>query len=264
MPAWLTSLLTAFAGQTFGYFVVVSALFFVVWRWGAARLAHRRIATRGRPFDRSQLLFELRHTAAVLAIGAAQAAALLSLQERGWLMTGAASFADAPIATVVTFFVIILVNDLWFYAVHRALHTRWLFKHVHAVHHRSVDVNPFSSYSFHVVEAALLTGWLIPVAMIVPLPMPALMAAQAAGLANNVMAHLGYELLPAWWIRAPGLRWSNSATFHSLHHARFNGNFGLFTRAWDRLFGTELEGYEAAFAAATASPSPGEPARVDP
>ena len=137
--------------------------------------------------------------------------------------------------------------DLWFYSVHRALHTPWLFKHVHAVHHRSVDVNPFSSYSFHVVEGALLGGWVIPAALLLPLPIPTLVAAHVVGTFNNVMAHLGYELLPAWWIRAPLLRWSNTATFHSLHHTQYKGNYGLFTRLWDRLFGTELPTYEAAF-----------------
>jgi 3-ketosteroid 9alpha-monooxygenase subunit B len=45
----------------------------------------------------------------------------------------------------------------------------------------------------------------------------------------------------------PGLRWINTATFHSLHHTGFHGNYGLFTRVWDRLFGTELPGYERAF-----------------
>jgi sterol desaturase/sphingolipid hydroxylase (fatty acid hydroxylase superfamily) len=75
------------------------------------------------------------------------------------------------------------------------------------------------------------------------------------------MAHLGFELFPRWWVRAPILRWSNTATFHSLHHQRYTGNFGLFTRFWDRLFGTELDDYESAFVAAHAETTP-DPART--
>jgi sterol desaturase/sphingolipid hydroxylase (fatty acid hydroxylase superfamily) len=77
--------------------------------------------------------------------------------------------------------------------------------------------------------------------------MAALAALQVIGLANNVMAHLGYEFLPAWLLRVPLLRWTNTATFHSLHHTRSRGNFGLHTRLWDRLFGTEIADYERVF-----------------
>jgi sterol desaturase/sphingolipid hydroxylase (fatty acid hydroxylase superfamily) len=86
------------------------------------------------------------------------------------------------------------------------------------------------------------------------------MAAQVVGLLNNVGSHLGYELLPRWWLRAPILRWTNTATFHALHHERFTGNFGLFSRVWDRLFGTEIVDYERAFDAAHPA-SPSEPPR---
>ena len=76
---------------------------------------------------------------------------------------------------------------------------------------------------------------------------PALALVQVVGLLNNVNSHLGYELLPAWWVRAPLLSWSASATYHNLHHQRLNGNYGLFFRFWDRALGTELTGYEDAF-----------------
>ena len=70
---------------------------------------------------------------------------------------------------------------------------------------------------------------------------------QVVGLLNNVMSHLGYELLPRWVLRVPLLRFTNTATFHSLHHTRLRGNFGLHTRLWDRAFGTEVPDYEAVF-----------------
>lgn len=248
MPDWITALLAAYAGQALGFFAVVSVVFLLIWRWGAGRLAGRRLRVRGRAFDGAQLRHELRHTAVVLAVGTAQLSVITALNARGWTQLSQDLGPGGVVGAALTIVALILLNDLWFYAMHRLLHTPWLFRRVHAVHHRSVDVNPFSSYSFHAVEAVMLTGWLIPVALLVPLPMPVLMATQAVGLANNLMAHLGYELLPAWWIRTPLLRWSNTATFHSLHHTQYRGNYGLFTRLWDRLLGTELPGYEAAFA----------------
>jgi sterol desaturase/sphingolipid hydroxylase (fatty acid hydroxylase superfamily) len=115
------------------------------------------------------------------------------------------------------------------------------------VHHKSVDVNPFSSYAFHAAEAVILGIWIVPVAVLLPLPLSALGLLQVIGLLNNVMSHLGYELLPRWLLRVPLLRLTNTATFHSLHHTRLQGNFGLHSRFWDRLFGTELPEYEETF-----------------
>ena len=62
---------------------------------------------------------------------------------------------------------------------------------------------------------------------------------QAIGLANNVMSHLGYELLPRWLLRVPLLRWVNTSTFHNLHHTSLRGNYALMFRGWDRLLGTQ-------------------------
>ena len=152
----------------------------------------------------------------------------------------------------------LLFNDAWFYGWHRLLHHRRIFPLIHIVHHRSVDVNPFTSYSFHALEGFILGAWIIPAALLVPIYAPLLGVLQVIGLANNVMAHLGYELLPRWLLRVPLLRQMNTATFHSLHHSQFHGNYGLLFRFWDRLFGTEVPGYEAAFLARGAAPAPEE------
>ena len=243
----LASLLTGLVGQALAYFALAGGLYALVHRWGRQRLASRRIPQTER-IDPAQLGHELRATLGTLTIGAIGP---LAMQASGRVALAAPTTLPVTVAWVVA---LMLLNDLWFYAAHRLLHTRWLYRHVHAVHHRSVDVNPLSSYSFHVVEAFLLTAWIYPLALLVPLPLPALGMAQVLGLANNLNSHLGYELLPRGWLRLPGLRWSTSATYHSLHHTRFHGNYGLMTRTWDRLFGTELPQYEATFLARGSDP----------
>lgn len=235
-----------FVAQATVYFAVVSALYFVVWRWGRARFAAARIPTTGR-FDRAQLVHELKHTVLTLLCGMLSAGTVLVLHA-----TGHARLSTGPTAWWVTALWVIgalLFNDAWFYGWHRLLHHPKLYRHVHAVHHRSVDVTPFSSYSFHVLEGLILGAWIVPAAILLPMPMAALGALQAIGLANNVMSHLGYEFLPRWLLRVPLLRWTNTATFHSLHHRSLRGNYGLHSRLWDRLFGTELGDYEQVFLA---------------
>jgi sterol desaturase/sphingolipid hydroxylase (fatty acid hydroxylase superfamily) len=247
--AFLAVVLQSFVTQTGAYFVLVSVLFLVFWRFGAVALAHRKLQKQRR-VDGKQIRFELKNTLAALLAGTVTAAAIMAVAQSPYgRFTSDIDAAGGPLGVALSLVAMILVNDLWFYGWHRLLHTPFFFRHVHAVHHKSVDVNPFSSYSFHLFEAFILSAWFIVAALVVPLYLPALAALQVVGMANNLMSHLGYELFPTWLMRIPILRLTNTSTFHNLHHTHFNGNFGLHTRIWDRLFGTEVEGYERAFIA---------------
>ncbi len=239
-------LLQNLLAQSVGYFAVVGLLFLGVWRWGRERFRAARIPAPAR-LDAAQLRREVANTFVTFVAGTSSAGVVMALHASG---------RSALVATAVPAWELLawvagclVFNDAWFYGWHRLMHHPRLFRHVHAVHHKSVDVNPFTSYSFHGVEAFILGIWIVPVSMWLPLPLSALAALQIVGLANNVMAHLGYEFLPRWILRVPLLRWTNTATFHSLHHARFKGNFGLHSRVWDRLFGTEVPEYEEVFLA---------------
>jgi sterol desaturase/sphingolipid hydroxylase (fatty acid hydroxylase superfamily) len=243
--------------QGAGFVVLLTLIFLVVWKWGARRFAGSRIHTR-RHADAKQIRSELKHTLVTLAIGAANATVVVVLYREGVTRLSADVSGWSPLALLGCVVGLVLFNDVWFYGWHRLLHHPKLFKYVHAVHHQSVDVNPFTSYSFHAVEAFLLGAWAVPMVMLVPLPIPIFGVVQLIGTGNNVMSHLGYEFLPRWFIKVPPFKWLNSATFHSLHHTQFNGNYGLFTRFWDRLFGTEVPGYEQAFVErGSASEKPG-------
>jgi sterol desaturase/sphingolipid hydroxylase (fatty acid hydroxylase superfamily) len=253
-------LLTNFVTQAAAYFAVVSVVYFVVWRWGRERFASARIATTARA-DRAQLRHELGHTLVTLVVGMLSAGSVLALHA-----TGRARLTDAPASPLAVLAWVaagLVFNDAWFYGWHRLLHHPRLYRHVHAVHHRSVDVTPFSSYSFHAVEGLVLGAWIVPAAVFLPVPVAALGALQVIGLANNVMSHLGYEFAPRWLLRVPLLRWSNTATFHSLHHRYLRGNFGLHSRLWDRLFGTEIPDYERAFVERGARDGEAGDARVE-
>jgi sterol desaturase/sphingolipid hydroxylase (fatty acid hydroxylase superfamily) len=236
----------AFLTQAVGYFAVVSVVFLVVWKWGERRFAHARIQEKKR-FNRQQWMFEVRNTLVTLAVGTTSAVgiSLLYAAGRTKLSTDITQFGVLQI--VGSIIGIIVLNDVWFYGWHRLMHHPRLFRYVHAVHHKSVDVNPFSSYSFHAIEALILGGWVVPFVLYVPLFLPVLGVMQGIGLANNVMSHLGYEFFPAWFSRVPPFKWLNTATFHSLHHTRLNGNYALFFRWCDTLFGTEVPEYEATF-----------------
>jgi lathosterol oxidase len=243
-PSIPVMLVSNFVSQSVVYFALAGALFWGVWRWGRERFRGARIPGPRR-VDARQIRREVLHTLVTMLAGTTSAGALIALHA-----AGRTKLVDGAVSTHVVLAWVaagVLFNDAWFYGWHRLLHHPKLFRYVHVVHHRSLDVNPFTSYSFHAVEAFILGLWVVPAGLLLPIPMASIGALQVIGLGNNLMAHLGYEFLPRWLLKVPLLRWTNTATFHSLHHTRSRGNFGLHTRLWDRLFGTELPDYEQVF-----------------
>lgn len=232
--------------QSIGYFTLVGVLFLLLWRWGAPKLRRFRIQEKQR-FDAAQWRHEMMYTFSTLTVGSLHAFSLLFLYQSGHSKIAMDTSNWQLWELIVSGVVMILLNDLWFYSMHRFLHRPTPFRLIHSIHHKSIDVNPFSSYSFHIVEALLVTCWMIPYVMFVPTPMAVLGFLQVFGLANNIMSHLGYEFLPAWLLKIPVLRWLNTSTFHNMHHTRIAGNYALHFRWLDRFFGTELSGYDAMF-----------------
>ena len=63
---------------------------------------------------------------------------------------------------------------------------------------------------------------------------------------RNAMGHCGVEFHAPGWIDGP-LDALTTTTHHDLHHQCPDGNYGLYFTWWDRLMGTEIPGYLAAF-----------------
>jgi Delta7-sterol 5-desaturase len=139
-------------------------------------------------------------------------------------------------------------NEVWFYVTHRLLHTRPLF-FIHAQHHTARVADPMSSVSFSLGEHVLAAtpAMLFTFALSRFLPVPAIAGAVVGVLIElgNVYGHSNVEVWPAGFPRSLAGQVWNTPTHHALHHARFNGHYGLYTRFLDRLFRTEWSDYEA-------------------
>lgn len=117
---------------------------------------------------------------------------------------------------LLEFAAIVVLHDAYFYCAHRAMHTRWLFRQVHRLHHRSRTPTPWAAYSF----------------------------------APPI------ELFPSWWLRVPFLRCITTTTHHDLHHSHGGYNFGFYFTWWDRWMNTEHPQYANRFNAVTQSRDP--------
>ena len=225
--------------------VFTTFVFVVFWRLFAAPLSGRKIQP-GKDVKGSQIRRELKNAAIVMSLNALFASVVLYLVSQGVAKVYLDILAYPFWWTFLSFPLLLILNDTWFYWMHRLLHHRRLYKYVHHEHHKSTTVNPFTSFSFHVIEPLLLTVWIIPAVLIMPLYVPVIAFVQLYGLLDNMKSHLGYELYPKGFNRSP-LRFLTTATYHDLHHTRFKGNYALHFRFWDWIMGTENKKYEEAF-----------------
>jgi Delta7-sterol 5-desaturase len=133
---------------------------------------------------------------------------------------------------------LLFIHDLYFYLIHRAMHHPLLYRAFHHVHHRSRSPTPWAAFSFHPLEALLESSVVYLFVFLIPLHAGVIFLFQFISLAMNVYGHLGHDLARADWEGHPVLRLVNTTRLHHWHHARFEGNFGLYTTIWDRLWGT--------------------------
>jgi len=143
----------------------------------------------------------------------------------------------------VSLFLSLVIHDTYFYWMHRLMHHKKLFKAVHLVHHKSTNPSPWTSYSFHLAEAVVEGMVLLVIVLILPMYQITILLFVISGFIINVYGHLGYELAPKWFRRTWLFGILNTSVHHNLHHSKFQGNYGLYFRVWDRLMGTENPNY---------------------
>ncbi len=220
-------------------YLVVSGLFYwLLWQWGGEKLGARRL-NRERPV-RALVLQEIRLSLLSSGIYAAPAAiALVAFMHGGTMIyTDWDAYGGVPYL-LLSAFIYLFLQDTYFYWGHRLMHHGHLFGWSHAGHHRSRQPTPFASFAFDPAEAAL-TGWLMP-AMVFAVPIHAavLLALLLLMTMIAVFNHSGWEILPRWLVSGPIGSQLISATHHGYHHVRFDRNYGLYFRFWDRLMGTD-------------------------
>ena len=248
-------------GDTIEYLAYALGSFSLFWvichRWLAKRQLSRRRWPRFAQVKR-ELLFSLCAQFTMTGIGV-------------WLTFGTTEAVSNLYPNIADYgwgyfalfvFALFVIDDTTFYWSHRLMHHPRLYRAFHRVHHESVDPTPFTAYSFHPLEAAMLSlGSLamMPLLMFLPWHPLALVVFGIGNISFNVIGHLGYELYPRGWNRIPVLRWKTPALHHYLHHQMVGGNYGLYFRWWDKMCGTEIAGFEARYDRLFASPASTRP-----
>lgn len=116
--------------------------------------------------------------------------------------------------------------------VHFWLNHRW--RRFHGPHHRSVVPTPWSTYSFHPVEALLLGSVMLPPMLVHDFSFWSLAALPLLSVTGNLLGHSNYDFFP----HLPDGHWLSLSRRHFRHHARGDGNYGFAMRFMDRWMGT--------------------------
>lgn len=220
-------------------FSIMSVVYLIFWKVFPKKLNNRKIQLSKRA-GWSQIKEEIIHSALATVGSTLFILLIFYLRDNGMTKLVEEPGAFGMGYELLTVAVLILAADTWFYWLHRWMHHPSVYKYVHALHHRSLDVNPYTSNSFHALEAVGLTLFILPIIMLMPVSAFALGITQALGTFNNIKSHLGYELYPKFF-KIPPFNMLITATNHSLHHTQYNGNYGLYFRFWDIICGTELK-----------------------
>ncbi len=149
--------------------------------------------------------------------------------------------------TLLTFVVIFVFFEIWFYWTHRLLHTK-LFWPLHIAHHRSSVISPFSGLQFSFGEKCILTAGSLGFAAVIswwlPITLPGLLLFFGFYYFQSINGHSNVEGTPSIFVKGVLRYLVGTPSFHAMHHARVTGHFGLMSPIQDYLFRTSYDDYK--------------------
>lgn len=184
-----------------------------------------------RPLKPGQMKREMKNSLVSIGIFALYGVLTIALERNGWLVIqwkfGVSDF-------IIDLLVIALWNELHFYACHALLHRKWFYRTIHREHHRSSIPTPFSTFSFHWVEAVMLSSVMILLMPFWHLNIGVILFFPVLSLVYNNIGHMNYAVFPQH--RLGGF--FSSCRRHTMHHTRIQGNYGFVLHWFDSLFKT--------------------------
>jgi sterol desaturase/sphingolipid hydroxylase (fatty acid hydroxylase superfamily) len=147
------------------------------------------------------------------------------------------SLAEHPAYLLALALVVPIIHEFHFFCIHRLIHTPFLYKWVHSVHHNSVNPSPWSSLSMHPVEHLLYFADVFYHLIIPSNPIIALYQLHYTAF-GAIPGHVGFDKIEV----GENGHVDSHAYAHYLHHKYFEVNYGDALIPLDRWFGTWHDG----------------------
>ncbi len=231
------------------FFGISTILFFSFTKFFKSRFNHFKI--QNRPFNPNKIKFDIIWSAVNRVV-----LSLITVSIAFFATKNFTKIYETPLNQltfngwfyfIFSIVFLLFLHDAYFYWFHRLMHTKLLMNKVHRLHHRSTDPTSFTGYAFHPWETIIEFAVLPLIVFILPVHIYVFLIWQLIVLLYNIYAHLGFEIMPKFWVTNPITKYFNTPTNHNQHHSKFNYNFGLFFNIWDRLMKTHYSQYEVEF-----------------
>jgi len=140
---------------------------------------------------------------------------------------------------VLLIFLLPMWETTHFFLIHRLIHDSRLYQRVHALHHRNINVGPWSGLSMHPVEHLIYLSTVL-IHFVVPSSPVLIIFHLSYFTLSAATTHTGYQ----------GIVWRGKmvlplGTFHhQLHHRYFTCNYGGLETPWDQWTGSFHDGTE--------------------
>ncbi|MCY4312155.1 MAG: sterol desaturase family protein, partial [Gammaproteobacteria bacterium] len=150
------------------------------------------------------------------------------------------TFAEHPGYFAFCVPLVLIWSTTHFYFIHRLLHVKPIYEIAHELHHRNVNIGPWTGISMHPLEHFLYFSlfalwWVIPVH-----PIIILLTGLFQGVSPSV-SHSGFDFVSLWGRK----KVTAGDYFHQLHHRHFHVNYGNIPTPFDKVFGSWHDGTEA-------------------
>ena len=146
-----------------------------------------------------------------------------------------------PMEHPIWFCVIMLAIPFWrnfhFYWVHRLIHWKPLYDYVHYLHHKNVNVGPWSGLSMHPIEQVIYFSCMLIHCIIPSHPLHMMLNGFQTAL-GPALSHSGFDEL----VFGDEKALKNDRLMHYLHHRFHNVNFGESNMPLDKWFGSLHDG----------------------
>ena len=121
-------------------------------------------------------------------------------------------------------------NEIHFFIVHRTMHLPFFMRNVHYIHHKSKVPTVYSVYSFHWLEALLLSTVPLTISLFIPFSPIAIALYPLSSILINYSGHCNYR-----FGNGTGKSWSLFGTNHNDHHFKYKNNYGFLSPFLDYL-----------------------------
>lgn len=176
---------------------------------------------------KNQIKSEIKHSLVSIIIFGFSGVVMLFMYREKWV-----DFIEPTVSnTLLGALILTLWNELHFFVVHRIMHIPFLYRTVHKIHHQSKISTVYSVYSFHWLEATLLSTVPMTIAPFFNFSASAIFLYPLASILLNYAGHCNYR-----FGKGEGVFWKLISTRHAFHHFKNSKNFGFALTTFDWLF----------------------------